>query len=195
VEFTYFRAPGQHMAGLGENDVVCTFCDAVGPCFALAGAHCPSLTRDEKGAAFGCFACLKSGRFEFSHDTEIGMLTERGLKKFYSHNARPPADFPHAALRELRRTPQIVMWQQEVWPSHCNDFMAYIGTWEPRDFASNAADGDGRALFLEMTDPARSPLWDRSLRPGEQEPAAWYATYYAFRCLHCQKLRGYWDCP
>jgi uncharacterized protein CbrC (UPF0167 family) len=139
----------------------------------------------------GCFDCLRKGRFQFWHDTEIGLLDERGLSQFYEHHAPPPPDFPRAALTELRRTPQIVTWQQELWLCHCNDFMAYLGTREPDDFASNAPGGDGRSLFLQMTDPDLSHLWDESLRPGERRPASWPATYYAFRCLHCGRPRGH----
>ena len=71
--------------------------------------------------------------------------------------------------------------------------MVYIGTWEPSDFYANAPDGDGRSLFHAMTEEYNH-LWDSSLREGEDRPASWHATYYVFRCLHCGKLRGNWDC-
>jgi len=45
-----------------------------------------------------------------------------------------------------------VTWQQELWLTHCNDFMIYKGTWEPKDFIANRKSGNGKALFLEMTD-------------------------------------------
>ena len=111
----------------------------------------------------------------------------------YNHNKTPPFDFPTAALIELRRTPQIVTWQQELWLIHCNDFMAYIDTWQPKDFYAHADDGNGRALFLEMTD-RYNHIWDSSLRGDADRLEEWYVTYYAFLCLHCGKLRGNWDC-
>ena len=78
---------------------------------------------------------------------------------------------------------------------HCNDFMAYIGTWEPAAFVRNSPMGDGRDLFLRMTrDPGLQFLWDTCLGPDEAAPAAWRVTYYAFRCLHCGELAGNWDC-
>jgi uncharacterized protein CbrC (UPF0167 family) len=93
----------------------------------------------------------------------------------------PPPDFPESAIIELRATPRISTWQQEFWLVHCKDFMAYIGTWEPKDFSRNSTEGDGRALFLEMTDDLNH-LWDSSLPPGANRLESWYATYYAFRC-------------
>jgi uncharacterized protein CbrC (UPF0167 family) len=142
----------------------------------------------------GCLSCLRAGRFEFWHDTEFGLLDQNGLSHFYNHHKPPPAEFPPAALVELRRTPQIVTWQQEIWLAHCNDFMAYLGTWEPADFYANAPDGDGPALFREMTDEAHRRLWDASLPLGAARLECWHATYYAFACLHCGIRRGNWDC-
>jgi uncharacterized protein CbrC (UPF0167 family) len=97
-------------------------------------------------------------------------------------------------MEEIRRTPQIVTWQEERWLAHCNDFMAYVGTWEPSDFVANSPSGDGRALFLDMTDEDEAHLWDESVDDEEEAPQSWHATYYVFECLHCGKLRGNWDC-
>ena len=102
--------------------------------------------------------------------------------------------FLHRPWWNFGERPQIVTWQQELWLTHCNDFMAYIGTWEPRDFYANTLGGDGRALFHEMTDKHYRHLWDESARPGSQRLESWRATFYAYRCLHCGKLRGNWDC-
>jgi uncharacterized protein CbrC (UPF0167 family) len=192
--FRYFRGPTEDMSALIEGDTLCSLCGQLTRCFRLEYALCPSLATEAKEPALGCFECLREGRFEFWHDTEIGVLDENGLTHVYKHNQPPPADFPATALAELRRTPEIVTWQQELWLTHCNDFMAYIGTWEPKDFCINAPGGDGRALFCDMTDKDYRHLWDGSLRPGATQLESWHATYYAFRCLHCGKLRGNWDC-
>jgi len=194
MDFKYFQGPIEDMSGLCREDKPCAFCGSTGRCFELEHATCPSLTDAQKERAFGCTSCLKKGRFEFWHDTEIGLLDENGLKHVYRHNKRRPADFSRASLVELRKTPQIVTWQQEIWLTHCSDFMAYIGTWEPSDFTANAPDGDGKSLFLSMTDDDLCHLWDASLRSGESRSASWHATYYVFRCLLCGKLRGNWDC-
>lgn len=122
------------------------------------------------------------------------MLDENGLTHVYNHNHEPPKEFPREAMAELRHTPQFVTWQQELWLVPCSDFMAYLGTWQPKDFYANAPDGDGRSLFLKMTDKDNAHLWDESMGVGALRLDSWYATYYVFRCLHCGKLRGNWDC-
>ena len=71
-------------------------------------------------------------------------------------------------------------WQPRMWLTHCKDFMAYIGTWEPKDFYANAPGGDGRALFQEMTDKDYRHLWDESLRPGAERLESWNARSTSF---------------
>lgn len=191
--FKFFLGPPDEMSGLADN-VRCEFCGSTGAGFELGSAIC-ALSDSDKGRKHGCAKCLSDGRFEFWHDTDIGFLDEHGLKHVYEHNAPAPPDFSSEALIELRRTPQIVTWQQELWLSHCGDFMAYVGTWEPGEFARNSADGDGRTLFLKMTrDPDLQFLWDECLNDGESVPSSWNVTYYVFKCLHCGDLAGHWDC-
>jgi len=192
--FKYFCGPQQEMRALVDGDTKCFLCGRHDSCFKLEFARCPELSAEQKELAHGCFSCLHDGRFEFWHDTEIGMLDENGLRHLYNHNRPAPPDFPATALLELRRTPQLVTWQQEIWLVHCMDFMAYIGTWEPKDFYANAHNGDGKALFYEMTSKDEQHLWDASLPQDATRLETWHATYYAFRCLHCDKRRGNWDC-
>jgi hypothetical protein len=149
--FRYFCDPQHDMSAL-VGDATCSLCGQPGRCFRLEFALCPSLAPEAKESGVGCIECLRRGPFEFWHDTDIGLLDENGLTHVYNHNQPPPPGFPAAALVELWRTPQIVTWQQELWLTHCNDFMAYIGTWEPKELYANAPAGDGRALFQEMTD-------------------------------------------
>ena len=191
--FRYFQGPREDMVALCADEKKCTLCNSVGTCFRLEHAICLTLSDTQKADAYGCLSCLKAGLLQFWHDTEIGVLDNNGLTRFYNHNKPRPLTFPRAAITELRRTPRIVTWQQELWLIHCNDFMAYIGTWEPKDFYDQAPDKDGRSLFLKMTDEYNH-LWDESLRAGEEHLTAWHATYYTFRCLHCGELRGNWDC-
>jgi uncharacterized protein CbrC (UPF0167 family) len=122
-----------------------------------------------------------------------GPIDETGLTHVYKHNKQPPPAFPESSLVALRRTPQFTSWQQGIWLAHCDDFMRYIGTWEPTDFYRNAPDGDGRRLFVEMTDEYKN-LWDESLPSEGGRLVTWHATYYAFQCRHCGKRRGNWDC-
>ncbi len=193
LEFSYFQGPAEDMAGLVEGERQCSLCGGSGVCFELDFAICDEFKDEEKEGKFGCVNCLKSGRFEFWHDTDVGVLDKNGLTKAYNHNKVPSPDFPDSALTELRRTPQFLTWQQELWLTHCNDFMVYQGTWEPKDFYQHSTTGDGRALFYEMTEEWQN-LWDDSLPQGETILKEWYATYYVFKCRRCNKLRGNWDC-
>ena len=195
LKFKYFEGPEKDMGDLCQEPCECTLCGRKDICFELDFADCPELDEKEKEGKFGCVKCLREGRFEFHHDTDIGFLDERGLTKVYKHNADPPPDFPTEALTELRRTPDVIRWQYEPWLSHCKDFMAYQGTWVPGDFYKNGPGGDGRALFMEMTDDLDlNHLWDDSLSEGETQLKEWHAAYYVYKCLHCGKLRGNWDC-
>jgi uncharacterized protein CbrC (UPF0167 family) len=87
-------------------------------------------------------------------------------------------------------------WQYEPWLTHCGDFMAYIGTWQPSEFVLHAPDGNGRAQFMKMTrDVDLQHVWDEACDEGESMPADdWNLSYYAYRCLHCGELAGNWDC-
>ena len=191
MNFGYFQGPISDMASLCKGEKTCGICKRVGQCFELRSAIIQSEEASE--VSYGCWECLVKGKFEFWHDTDIGMLDEKGLTKVYKHNQPRPEEFPDAALVALRRTPQIVTWQQELWLTHCNDFMVYQGTWSPGNFYKNAPNGDGRALFLEMTDNAKN-LWDDSIPEGKTILKDWHATYYVFKCKHCCKLKGNWDC-
>ncbi len=183
--FRYFQAPRAQMSGLARRDVTCSFCDVAGEGF----------TVDERTSKYGCFACLAQGRFGFFHDTEVGLLLGEGqLESFYDHNEPPPDGFSSRALIELYHTPQFVSIQQAVWLTHCDDFMAYIGTWLPRDFAAASPVGDARSQFIAMartSDAART--WDTCVQEDVELPDEWVLGYYAFRCLHCNTLAGNWD--
>jgi uncharacterized protein CbrC (UPF0167 family) len=195
MEFRYFKGPPQDMSQLLDGAHTCSICGSKGnACFSLDYTITDIFPDDVKDGKIGCLKCLREGKFEFWHDTEFGMLDEKGFTKVYNHNMDNPPDIEDEKKTELKRTPQIVTWQQELWLTHCNDFMIYRGTWEPADFYRNSKNGDGRELFLEMTNHDLNHLWDESLEEGEIRLKSWYATYYAFECGHCGKLRGNWDC-
>ena len=192
MQLKYFAGPITDMADLTGETRPCSFCGQRRPCFELSDAICPELPEDAGESMIGCLDCLRAGRFEFRHGTEFGMLTEEGLIDERTEEPSLSKRLSEAALVELRRTPRIATNQDEIWLTHCNDFMAYQGTWNPSDFYGNAPDGDGKALFLEMTDHDQD-LWDDSISDPSGRVTSWYATYYVFKCLHCGKLRGYWD--
>ena len=198
-EFRYFRAPESEM-DLLPGSRVCSLCGQPGRCFPL----------DNAPATAGCVDCLRLGRFGFSHDTEVGLITEEGFiphdepddsprRVFIVANSgeaevgsaphlHPPK--PHVteeAIAELRRTPSFSTWQEVRWPVHCEDFMAYLGIWGPEEFVKAAPEGEGRRLFLDMVQPLRHRSW-----PEDGEPR-FGQNFVAFQCLHCQTRTGIWD--
>lgn len=195
MDFIYFKGPISDMGDLLEGRNKCSICDEEHEyCFDLEYTITNKFKDEEIEGKIGCYNCLRKGDFEFWHDTEFGMLDEDGLSKVYSHNIDNPPNLDENTKSELRRTPKIVTYQQELWLTHCNDFMVYKGTWEPTDFYKNSPTGDGKDLFLEMTDTELSHLWESSLPEGKTVLEEWYPTYYVFQCRHCEKRRGYWDC-
>jgi len=66
--------------------------------------------------------------------------------------------------------------------------MIYLGEWIAADFHEQAPDGDGRQLFLSMTDFDLIHIW-----PEDQVTPDWDAAYHAFQCRHCDRFLGYWD--
>lgn len=138
--------------------------------------------------------CLREGRFGFCHDTEAGIVAPRAPIAGAEYCKRGvPDSFSQNAVEELLRTPPFPAWQPIRWLVHCDDFMVYIGEWEPDDFRRHAPGGDGRALFLEMSDWNSAEHARNQWPAGETFPEGWFIGYYAFRCRHCGKLRGYFD--
>jgi uncharacterized protein CbrC (UPF0167 family) len=180
MEFKYFKGPTEDMDSFIEQKMVCSICGNENDCFELEYSITEEFKDDDKEGKAGCIDCLKMGLFRFWHDTEFGVLDENGLTKVYKHNAANPPLIAESVLEEMRRTPRIQMWQQERWLTHCNDFMIYKGTWTPKDFYANSKDGNGRQLFIDMTDTDENHLWDDSLSEGETELEEWYPMYFLF---------------
>ena len=180
LAFEYFLGPEHEMAHLLDEPHLCLFCGQLVRCFV-------------QNYQYGCASCLKEGRFTFWHDTEIGLLEDGHLSTFYRHHIPIPPDFSQEAVVLLERTPQFISWQQAHWLVHCNDFMIYLGEWRPKDFSRFASDGNGRALFVQLTQ--QPEIWDTAIVDGKPEPDSWYISFYGFRCRHCGIYRGYYDLP
>ena len=181
------------MSDLLDGSHTCSICKKQHDhCFHIEYSSKHEFSDDDE--RIGCYDCLKRGEFEFWHDSEFGLLDENGLNKLYDHNSDNPPKLSIDVINEMRRTPQIVTYQQELWLTHCDDFMVYKGTWEPLDFYKNSPTHDGRELFMAMTNEEWNHLWDESLEAGQKLLNSWHATYYVFECRHCRKLRGNWDC-
>ncbi len=116
-----------------------------------------------------------------------------------------PQGFNKKVLYDIGFTPTIAMFQGGQYLSHCNDFMVYIGRWNPCDFEKNSVDGDGRKLWMKMIiDEDYDYLWDQTMEDikkygdewAQYENSGWSegAWVYIFKCKHCNDLKCSWDC-
>jgi uncharacterized protein len=155
-----------------------------------------------------CYECLRSGRASVSHSTELGLVDfptsqdgmARGgdfetaamhrlktsvLKRFDDGSELIGTHVPHEVLQELLRTPRHPALQNEYWPFHCGDFMAFLGNWEQDDFERQAP-GCGREWFAEhMQSEDWEDMWEW-LPSG----IGWS---YVYQCRSCGKHRVFVD--
>ena len=194
-DFKYFAAPRTEVFGYSDRER-CIDCRRVAPSTLLKRSPA------DRRAQFCCLDCLAAGRSRIEHETEIGYADAEGLSTFDLTSLemsaiKPPRGFPTQALEELSRTPDFQSHQGGVFLVHCNDFMRYLGRWEPEDFAGP----DGRpSRDAYLAADGDSALWDATAaesEPGEaDEKSKWAhgAWCYVFDCLHCGKRRCSWDC-
>ena len=156
---------------------------------------------------YGCLSCLRECKFALAHDTEIGWL-DGGVLTAWDHHleesvvVEPPPGFRAEALRDLQFAPWFKSHQESTYLVHCNDFMHYIGRWEPEDFEREAS-YEPKALFLEIAE-GDGELWEATERQkaefGDQWPYylsshwAYGSWVYVFECRKCGIRRCYWDC-
>ena len=189
---------------------ICSLCGQPGQCFSLNSAIIRELSEEERQDKVGCYDCLRRDRFGFMHGTDIGIITEDGLLTFDEPDDEPKRVFVVAddggavadkmpligpprsqifdeAIAELHRTPSVSTWQDFSWPIHHNDFMAYVGRWEPEDFSRMASGGMGRELLLEIAGPMFDHFWP------ENEEANFRDNFIVFECLHCPVKTALFD--
>ncbi len=143
-----------------------------------------------------CYECWRAGKAAFTMDTELGMVTWEHAIQGVTHGMPninnsdfeiippPPehleewtvARVSSEMLLDLVRTPSYVTWQGQHWFFHCKQPMVYIGPWEQADFDRHAPGGDGRALFLQITEDPFEDLWEAG---GEKSDLMYI---YVFRC-------------
>lgn len=149
----------------------------------------------DKEDKYLCEECLSINRVRFTHSTEIGYVERKGLIDFYTLDSiNLPKGFKNEYINELQRTPNYPSLQEENWLTCCNDFMSYLGIWNPKDFRSHSLNGG--KLYDSMTDKSLENLWKLSVEELGKDFQKWaitYARYYAFECVHCLNKRGYWD--
>jgi len=208
VRFKYFEAPENEMTGLLEGIRECSICGESGRCFQLDCADPESLPDACLKDGVGCYTCLRKGRFEFFHTTEIGYLFASGPEYLgpeleeeevtivspqgepVGMDVAPPVERPtvpgHSAI-ELRRTPGFPTWNEVDWLVHCGDFMVFLGPWQPIDFNRQAENGLGKDVFLSSVDSCHSDFW-----PADSS-SNWEVCCFVFRCTKCGSLRAVVD--
>lgn len=209
IEFRYFRTAETEI-GFLPGSRVCSLCGQTSRCFELDGVICAELSETERKGKIGCYDCLRQDRFGYPHDTEVGFISEDGFfpaeepdtsqKRVFvvASDGEATADTmplvqppkPHIneeAIAELRRTPSFPTWQEVAWPVHCDDFMAYLGIWGPKNFDNAAPAEEGRQIFLDMVDSVFHSRWPEGKEPRFGE------NFVAFECLNCQSRLGIWD--
>lgn len=186
--FRYFLAPEECMSGLSRSPETCAFC----------GKRTRSFDIGPK--RFGCPECLQAGHFGCGHDTEIGMTTDDGKVLLMDIDSDDEDDFfvpiseaaekigiSEECLLEFHHTPDFSYWNVGVWKVCCNDFMAYLGKWQPENFAS-------REAFVEAIAPETEPSLVRLLWPEDETPDDFgEIVVHVFRCLHCERRRAQED--
>ncbi|WP_394795575.1 CbrC family protein [Armatimonas sp.] len=181
--FRYFLAPEDCMSGLSRYPETCVFCGKRTRAFSF-------------NRSFGCPECLQAGYFGFNHDTELGMIIEDKVllmgidsddEEDFLVPIRDAAEkigMPEAQLRELQRTPCFLTCNNVTWMVCCQDFMAYLGQWQPENFAS-------REAFVEAMSRQSDFSTIRWLWPeDETNPHFGEMVIHVFRCLHCSRLRA-----
>lgn len=172
-----------------ENPQPCHFCGTITKAIHLHCSDVPNLKFKERDNKYGCFGCLSKNRFKISHETEFGSLDAQSIELEQSNTISKESKI------QLLSTPSYTTWQQEFWLTHCDSFMTYIGEWKPSDFVNQAKDIHPRELFMKMTKGSDQSLWDEFIVEDSDMQNDWYATFYAFKCTQCNKLRGHWDFP
>lgn len=185
VEVGYYRASIVNLNGFRYGKEVCRQCNTEQKLFTIN----PNLHPDP---VWICINCLTSIKIKNKHDTELGLVDldlSVSLKKFDARSRVKDAYY-----LEMSRTPYYLTIQGERWKGHCDDFMDYIGTWEAPDFTKASGDGNGRALFLSMTEESAHQLWDRFDLAEDETEYTWQdCLYHAFECRHCAIKLGYWE--
>lgn len=231
LNLTYFKAPISHtLLYPGESPDI-RKCACCGKESENTFYYCPSDAQE----LYGCIDCLIAKKFSIAKDTEIGEVVDGQLQEkiatkepdmeyalsLENHEMadyimsfddeyevkilKPPKGFNVESLKEICSTPDVATYQQFTHLCHCNDFMAYVGRWDPVDFDKHAPGGNGRALWMSaIEDDNLDYLWDRTLEDKKEEGDEWPlyedcdwslgAGVYVFQCLHCDKIRAYWDC-
>lgn len=159
------------------SDRACSVCGEVrgfayhGPVFSQ---------RDEVGPL--CPWCIANGRAQEALEAEF---TDPDAIGDYGEGP----EVPEAVRSEVaHRTPGFYGWQQERWPTCCDDATVFLG---PMGHAELELQGPGAMAAIRAEFGGSELEWPRVFESlaRDTEPTA-----YLFRCLHCGRFAGYSDC-
>lgn len=175
TDFRYFVGPRESTASTWTDDPQdCGICGEVRPGY--AGPYYGVGDLD-----FVCEPCLEAGR-----------LAE---KDFRTNEGEPGPPLDRRAELE-RRTPNLVTWQDFLWPAHCNDFCRFEREVGQRELDALSGD-DGAAFFRAHVHPSQAELdfgWeDLPLHGPSRRDESNSLSVYLFRCLVCDTPVLWWD--
>lgn len=168
-EFKYHPNPLETGAFKQDKAVECDCCKEETEIYYESGLY------SEVEVEYLCPTCIHSGRASKEFDGE------------FTSEIEDTNCCKEATDEVLKRTPNYVSWQGEMWLTHCNDccaFVGYVGWDEIKDrldeFVDLEEDLSGFAPDVEF-------LEKHMLNGGELQG-------YLFQCLHCKNYRLYADC-
>ncbi|MBD2704153.1 CbrC family protein [Spirosoma sp. BT702] len=200
MDFKYFANPELYVGFLADK-VACTGCDIVKECFDATGFY-----GQEKIDAI-CTDCLGNGKLiGRSISTCEGDATR--LKQ-QLRQLNPSLSWPDIAnvvklkTDELEKTtPQLVTWQDWLWPCSDGDYCRFIGYGSQVLYKKIAHDGRGKRLFIQSLtmdsdDVDADELWDEYLPEKEikdyQDSSDHSTLFYVFKSLHSDEIKTIWD--
>ena len=198
--FKYFRAPLDEVNWFSDQEP-CIHCGEVAPATEVESGS------DDGTGKYCCLPCLSKGKTLLSHETELGFLEDGVVSQFDIEKLdfapiELPSKFLAESLHELARNPSFKSHQGQGYLIHCDDFMRYIGRWEPENF-ERLGEESGRDAYIKMAD-GDPQLWDETEQEKARREDSWagyvnsnwaYGSWcYVFECIHCAQRRCTWDC-
>jgi uncharacterized protein CbrC (UPF0167 family) len=185
LKLGYFDASITCLSSFKYGKDLCPFCKTEQTLFTIN-------PKWERGMEYVCLECLKAGQFNFTHNTDYGLVVNEDIPDDVQ-DIDASKKVNSTVFSEMLHTPNYSSMQGEEWKCHCNDFMDYKGTWEAPDFTRNSPTGNGKELFLSMAGEINN-LWDDfELKDDETESTWSEALFHIFECRHCKIKLGYWE--
>lgn len=201
INFTYLEHPEKY-SPLSEEEETCDFCGQEKLCMDA------SFLFGEEEYDFICPECLAGGKLIdreiFTCDGDIDEL-RRQLRVLHPEWSEEmiEADAEKKTIVLEKTTPQLISWQDWVWPAADGDYCRFIGYGSKEMFAALAPGTNGQELFKNSLyytideDVDDDELWEEVL-PDEDitdynDSAELPVLFYVFRSLHSDRIVTVWD--